>query len=725
MKKIPFALLLLALSARPAAALLPTDLMCGIAAKPGWQTVDTSAPVFSWCLKNGQTGDAQTAYQLQAATDTFLLRSGKPDLWDSGKVVTNQSLYIPYGGSALPLDHQVCWRVRVWDAAGSAGDWSYNAAFRTPPALGQTESVYVYPLDLTVCKPVAIKTNASGRVTVEFGQDRFGWLEFAPQTELDTLKTGRYSLKLYEKLPAYSCERADDPLEGALSSSAIFRVPLPDERPPLPRGAALMPAEIGHVRPFAAADLAKDPLAINGESVRQLMITFPFDAHASAFVSDLRDLDAVYAFAKESIRVLSFTGLYIDNGATRTPRPSAARLQQLGHFATDRDFTMSRRTLERLLSRPVSNIIEERLELLSLAWNDWMYSGDSRAVASAYPALQKLAELPTRADGLAVVTNGLTDRVDLRPADADDFAPGAVSSVANAFYYRALRQMASIAETLCKTNDAAAYRDKADKLLAAYQTAFYDVGVGRYVDHEGCRFASLHANLYPLAFGLVPDSERPRIARVLTTYGMRCSPYAAEALVSALFEADLDAEAIRFLTARGKNSWLGMKRSGATLTSPVWQTDDETLPGANASPYGAAPAYLIPRYVLGVSPLEPGYAKALIRPQATDIGGVQGYVPTVRGRVSVGIRQRKGRDYKLLLELPAGMTARVELPALNVEPDEVSLDGRSVRFTYNNGRLVVDPVSSGAHTLAWSKGTSVGGAIERFGGWLIGRGWLW
>src|SRR6266702_617932 len=54
--------------------------------------LDDTAPRFAWQLADGRDGARQTAYQIQVATRRELLASGKPDVWDSGKIGSDQSL---------------------------------------------------------------------------------------------------------------------------------------------------------------------------------------------------------------------------------------------------------------------------------------------------------------------------------------------------------------------------------------------------------------------------------------------------------------------------------------------------------------------------------------------------------------------------------------------------------------------------------------------------------
>jgi len=80
--------------------------------------IDDPAPRFSWQLKDATRGAKQTAYEVQVASRAELLRTGKADVWTSGRVTSEQSLNVRYGGPALTPSTRYHWRVTVWDAAG-------------------------------------------------------------------------------------------------------------------------------------------------------------------------------------------------------------------------------------------------------------------------------------------------------------------------------------------------------------------------------------------------------------------------------------------------------------------------------------------------------------------------------------------------------------------------------------------------------------------------------
>jgi len=91
--------------------------------------IGTATPRLSWKLRSTRRGEFQKAYQVQAASSRLKLESADPDLWDSGKVVSDQSVLVPWAGSRLASRLRVYWRVRIWDKGDQLSDWSEPATF--------------------------------------------------------------------------------------------------------------------------------------------------------------------------------------------------------------------------------------------------------------------------------------------------------------------------------------------------------------------------------------------------------------------------------------------------------------------------------------------------------------------------------------------------------------------------------------------------------------------
>ena len=83
--------------------------------------MDTPKPQLSWKMQDSRSGARQTAYQIQVASKPELLSGGKADVWDSGRVESDNSLGVTYGGPALEPSKRYYWRVLVWDQGGKTG----------------------------------------------------------------------------------------------------------------------------------------------------------------------------------------------------------------------------------------------------------------------------------------------------------------------------------------------------------------------------------------------------------------------------------------------------------------------------------------------------------------------------------------------------------------------------------------------------------------------------
>ncbi len=94
----------------------PVGLECNSLVEP--LGIDDPTPMFSWRLQDSRWRASQTAYQIQVASKPALLAGGKPDVWDSGRVESPESLNVTYKGSALVSQKRYYWQVKVWDNKG-------------------------------------------------------------------------------------------------------------------------------------------------------------------------------------------------------------------------------------------------------------------------------------------------------------------------------------------------------------------------------------------------------------------------------------------------------------------------------------------------------------------------------------------------------------------------------------------------------------------------------
>ena len=93
--------------------------------------VDVMNLSFEWRLQSTRRGVNQSAYQIRVASGRELLTTGAADLWDSGRISSDQSYAIVYGGRPLQSSRRYHWAVRAWDQSGRATGWSEPATFVT------------------------------------------------------------------------------------------------------------------------------------------------------------------------------------------------------------------------------------------------------------------------------------------------------------------------------------------------------------------------------------------------------------------------------------------------------------------------------------------------------------------------------------------------------------------------------------------------------------------
>jgi alpha-L-rhamnosidase len=80
--------------------------------------LDTKQPRFSWQLVSDKRNVMQSAYEIKVTDES------KKQVWASGKVDSDQSVFVPYGGPALASAAKYNVQVRVWDNNMKASNWS-------------------------------------------------------------------------------------------------------------------------------------------------------------------------------------------------------------------------------------------------------------------------------------------------------------------------------------------------------------------------------------------------------------------------------------------------------------------------------------------------------------------------------------------------------------------------------------------------------------------------
>ncbi|TVP83005.1 MAG: hypothetical protein EA353_00050 [Puniceicoccaceae bacterium] len=426
-----------------------------------------------------------------------------------------------------------------------------------------------------------------------------------------------------------------------------------------------------------------------GEIVRMTRHT-AFDEHASFFHSDNQVLNDVWDLCKYSIKVTTFVGLYVDGDRERKPYEADAYINQLSHYGVEDHYLTGRLTHEHLLKYPTWPT-EWRQHSVLMAWVDYLYSGCDESIRRHYDTLVGRLMLERRRDdGLFMGSNAgpIRDIIDWPAGERDgyDMEP-LVKTVTSAFHAYSLELMARIATALDKPEDARRFTEMQAETAAAIRAKLMDPERGIFIDgmdpESGKRstHASLHANMFPLAFGLVAPEDLATVAAFVRSRGMACSVYGAQYLLDGLYDAGEAQHALDLLTATHDRSWAHwIYEVGSTITLEAWDRKYKGNLDWNHA-WGAVPANTIPRKLMGIEPLEPGFARFRVRPQTASLGEATIRHPSPRGPIDLKIT-RSGPAWQAILRVPADTVAEVHVPTEAIHRITISPNSPSSKPTF-------------------------------------------
>lgn len=560
------------------------------------------------------------------------------------------------------------------------------------------------PTKIVVEEAQSVRKLDDGTILVDFGRVSFGNIHILSPGENQSITVHFGEAQKDQRInrnPGGTIRYIKTTAE--LKGDKTLVAPPADKRNTTLPAAILTPKEWGVVLPFRWVEIEGwkgEFLAKNIQ--RNSAFAATWDDQAASFQSSDKTLDAIWELCRYSIKATTFAGVYVDGDRERIPYEADAYLNQLSHYACDPDPLMARDTYDHLMKQPTWPT-EWAPHMIFMAHADWMQTGDQAWIAPRFEALKKktLSER-ARADGLLVSNDKQQKRddiVDWPTTERDGYVFTPVNTVVNAFHLRALQLMSELAIAARKPDDAKSYQQQYQKTLAAFQEKLIDPQTGIFKDGESTKHSSLHANLFPLAFGLVPEKNRDRVVAFIKQRGMRCSVYAAQYLLEGLYEQGEAQAALDLMLADGDRSWKHMLNSGTTITWEAW--DNKYKPNQDWNhAWGAAPANILPRYIAGVRPTKAGWSEILIAPQPASLTSLRAKVPSPRGPVHV--KWEKSTNV-WQIALPSGVSSRISLPA--TENSKALVQGKVVPATFDQakGRLVLQNPYNGTVSITLQK----------------------
>ena len=353
------------------------------------------------------------------------------------------------------------------------------------------------------------------------------------------------------------------------------------------------------------------------------------------------------------------------------------------------------------------------MQSVIIAWNDYLYTGDRRSLEQNYELLRNktlsaLADddgfirtdkdrlTPELYKSICLEGQQLQDIVDWPKNERDGYVFTEVNTVVNAYHYYTLVLMSKIAGALEYLDEAKDYSRRAADFARKFNKKLFNKRMGIYRDGIGTEHQSIHGNMFPLAFGLTGSEQIPSVVQFIRSRGMACSVYGSQFLLDALYDAEAADYALELLTSKDKRSWYNMLRAGSTITLEAWDNQYKSNQDWNHA-WGAAPANLIPRKLMGIEPIMPGFEKIRIKPQPAVLKEASIKLPTIRGDVCVGF-QNQLEQFCLHIDIPANVLADVYIPVPSgVKQYDLTLNGNPVVPALREGNFLKIPsVGSGS-----------------------------
>lgn len=417
----------------------------------------------------------------------------------------------------------------------------------------------------------------------------------------------------------------------------VYRYPL-ELRPPTCKGGLISPLPGEEIAPFRYVEVTG---ACKVHScVRHEVFPPEFHDEEAVFSSSDDDLNRVWEFCKYSIKATAAFGLFIDGERERLPYEGDAYINQLGWFCCCADPRIPRDTIAHLLENPTWPS-EWQLLMPIVARDYLLYTGDDASIRKWLPVLEERLLGPwIGEDGLLYADeHNPRDIVDWPLGERDGYEFGATNLVPNCYRYGALLAMAEL-------TGEERYRQSAAALRETIRNTMLKGNV--FTDSPGSSHSALHSKFFPLFFGVGSLDECAGIPEA----GMRCSVYGAQFLLDAMFRNGMSESALVLLRNRGDRGWLNMMTLGSTITMEAWSNEYKPNQDWNHA-WGAAPANIIPRFVAGVRPLEPGFRRFAVDPHPCDVKSFFFRMPIVGNR-SVEVEYDKG---KIRIQVPEGTAA--------------------------------------------------------------------
>lgn len=304
-----------------------------------------------------------------------------------------------------------------------------------------------------------------------------------------------------------------------------------------------------------------------------------------------------------------------------------------------------------------------------LPWEVYRRYGDERILRANFSTIERwLAFLETKTEGMLLERyGGLWDFLgDWMWPDAQDVNGDTRETLFfnNCYWIYNLATGAKIAGIVGRTDLQAAWERRANEVRAAVHAEFFNPSDASYVN-------GFQAYLAIALFAGVPPPELREAVwkrlehEILVVRGghIHAGITGGSVLFQLLMESGRDDLIFAMVNRTDPPGWGAMLRSGATTFWETWNARADSLLHSSFLFVGAW--FLHGVLGLQMEADEAGFGRFVVRPGLVDRAGIEraeGYFDSVRGRISIAWRKRRGM-FELELVVPPNTGATVYLPA--------------------------------------------------------------
>lgn len=247
--------------------------------------------------------------------------------------------------------------------------------------------------------------------------------------------------------------------------------------------------------------------------------------------------------------------------------------------------------------------------------------------------------------------------LDWAPMDTPD--RGVITHL-NAGLTRVLRELAWLARLIGRESEATEMEEQAGKITRAINRHLWSDQKKAYIDcihADGTpsQKVSMQTNTMVYLCDCAEGKRRQALEKYLrdppASFVQIGSPFVTFFYYQALIKAHM----IPVMLADIRKNYGMMLDEGATT---CWETfpgfEKGRLTRSHCHAWSAAPAFVLGGYVLGVRPLDPGFARTIVDPELGDLAWAKGSIPTPHGRIDIHCEKR-GAKVAVRVRAPQGV----------------------------------------------------------------------